>query len=377
MCLEPHFISDDATGLGRVVVCRKCWQCRDRRVSDWVGRCIAEGRTAAASSYVTLTYGREDGSPDHLRASVLTYSDFQKWLKRLRKNGYPVRYLVTGEYGGDKGRTHWHALLFWLRKPPEIKVRTERVTQALWDDGFSYWDDIGKDTARYVCKYVLKDTADELKQGHLQMSKVPPLGSEYFAGLALRYVKEGLSPRDKTYKFRDVIGADGLPKKFYLGGRSLELFFEAFVFWWELLRPTRPWPWSPLVDDYLDRLEGDWREVTSGRRISLEGRFADGTLVSEADDPALNDVEGLPRILHWMLPERLRWSNRFGCAFYETEGLFSVPLYWHNEGGEYRWQNVPPAAQDRPRRLLHVRPEMLRPVKPKYVTRMDWPRPGS
>lgn len=368
MCLEPKFIADDATGEARVVVCRKCWQCRDRRVSDWQGRCIAEGRTAVASHSVTLTYGRDkNDSPDHVQASVLTYSDFQLWLKRLRKHGHALRYFVVGEYGGTFGRAHWHALVYWLRQPPEIVLR-KRVVQAHWPDGWSFYDDIGQASTRYVCKYIQKDENDELKQAHMQMSKVPPLGAEYFSGLALKYVKQGLSPRDKVYKFRDVLGAEGNPKKFYLGGRSWELFVEAFVFWWELLRPGRNWPYSQVVQDHLDKLEPDWREVARGKRvIRPEPRFEDGTLISDfieqeaqaeywaalkADFP-----EYFPALLGWMVSDRVYWSERYECACYADDQMFSMPLYWHSEKGEFRWQNVAPSeAFVRARRYSRERP---------------------
>lgn len=367
MCLEPKFIADGSTGVGRVIVCRKCWQCRDRRVSDWMGRCIAEGRTAKKSHYVTLTYGRENDSPDHVRASVLTYSDFQKWLKRLRKAGHAVRYFVVGEYGGTFGRAHWHALVYWLAEPPAVVLRQNKV-QALWDDGFSYWDDIGQSTARYACKYILKDESDDLKQAHMQMSKVPPLGAEYFSGLALKYVKAGLSPRDKTYKFRDVIGAEGNPKKFYLGGRSWELFVEAYAFWWELLRPGQYWPYSQAVQDHLDSLEPDWRDVGRDKRvISLEPRTEDGTFISDAIEAQQREREAAlspqyhPSLLGWMVSERVFWSERYECAYYASEDLFAMPLYWHSEGGEFRWQNVTPSeAFVRAQRYKRERPLVRR-----------------
>ena len=110
MCINPNKIADKG-----FVACRQCWQCREHKVDDWVGRNIAESQTAKAASVVSLTYGRDrsTGDVDHMQAAVLTYSDVQKMLKHLRVDGYPVRYFVAGEYGSRNGRAHWHVILYW------------------------------------------------------------------------------------------------------------------------------------------------------------------------------------------------------------------------------------------------------------------------
>ena len=81
MCKAPTVLAD-----GTETECRLCWQCRDRKITDWVGRCIAESKTAVGSHAVTLTYGVDAyGSTDHARTAVLTYSDVQKYLKKWRQ----------------------------------------------------------------------------------------------------------------------------------------------------------------------------------------------------------------------------------------------------------------------------------------------------
>jgi len=44
--------------------CRKCWQCRDIRVDDLVGRCIAETNVSDQTLSVTLTYDDEKLAPE-------------------------------------------------------------------------------------------------------------------------------------------------------------------------------------------------------------------------------------------------------------------------------------------------------------------------
>ncbi|WP_221724636.1 hypothetical protein, partial [Ochrobactrum sp. SFR4] len=64
----------------------------ETKIDDWVGRCVAENKTAIAAHSISLTYGRdENDSVDHLHAAWLTYSDVQKYFKRLRKAKYKFR----------------------------------------------------------------------------------------------------------------------------------------------------------------------------------------------------------------------------------------------------------------------------------------------
>ena len=198
MCVDPGKISDVG-----FVACRKCWQCIETKIDDWVGRCVAESVTATAAHVVTLTYGHdmETGDRDNIRAAVLTYSDVQKYLKRLRFDGFPVRYFITGEYGSKKGCAHWHIILYWQDKVPEHVLR-ENFKQKHWPHGWSYWDKSTPEAVRYACKYLLKDPSDdEMQSWGPMVSKYPPLGDAYFHKLAGMYVDQGLSPQNLYYSF--------------------------------------------------------------------------------------------------------------------------------------------------------------------------------
>lgn len=225
MCVRPIVLLT-----GQEVACHKCWQCVENRVNDWVGRCIAEKVTSAAAHSITLTYGRDgDGCSDHLRAAVLTYSDVQKYIKLLRKHGYPCRYFAVGEYGTTKGRSHWHLVLFWSDAVPEHCLR-ERFDERHWPHGVSFWDAVDGPSIRYVCKYIQKDVGGPEVQGHLAMSKKPPLGAAYFAERAAMFVDQGLSPQDGFYSFPEVDKLrDGRPVRYMLRGVSLDLFCQAFI----------------------------------------------------------------------------------------------------------------------------------------------------
>lgn len=270
MCTQPNLLSD-----GTLVACRECWQCQERKILDWTGRCIAESKTSTACHSITLTYGRGQsgknaGKVSHERAHVLTYSDVQKYFKRLRKDGFACSYFVVGEYGGTKGRSHWHAIIFWHGAVPKHEIRTEMYMQEHWHHGFSFWDDVGPASVRYVCKYVQKDLNDAEAQGHLSMSKKPPIGSRYFALRAQKYVDAGLAPQDLFYTFPEAKDREGKKLKFLLGGRSAELFLEEYVRRWRGYPPrgfhgppcpVRGWHYPPseLVEAYEDKLMRDRR----------------------------------------------------------------------------------------------------------------------
>jgi hypothetical protein len=270
VCLNPSKIAD----LG-FVACRNCWQCRETKVDDWVGRNIAESKTARAAHVVTLTYGKEltTGDVDHIRAAVLTYSDVQKFLKLLRHE-YPVRYFVVGEYGTIKGRAHWHIIMYWQDKVPEHKLRKNFMFEH-WPHGWSYWDKCSPEAIRYACKYLLKDPADEEKESWGPMpSKKPPLGHDYFKTLALRYVDMGLTPQDLFYSWPEVKRVNkavrartrsqfeekARPIKFRMHGKTadnfLSYFYEQYV---------------NRYDDEPPRSELLWEHLNKKLRAFLDG----------------------------------------------------------------------------------------------------------
>lgn len=296
MCLAPNILAD-----GTQVACRECWQCIRSRVDDYVGRCIAESKSAVAAHVVTLTYGRDDdpesmfyGEKLHPRAMVLTYSDVQKWLKLLRRHGYPCRYIVAGEYGSLKGRAHWHGVIFWQERVPYIpafrkRIMHQRIDEETgkpvvlkngkpafwWPYGFCQWDkpDFGSDaelvrSLRYACKYLQKGRGEA--QSHFAVSRMPPLGAAYFADLARRMALQGIAPQGEgedgdgafVYTFPDALTRKGERIQFRLRGRSLELFAEAWFDAWRERHWRPDWerfPMGPHQCDNLDVLAGESR----------------------------------------------------------------------------------------------------------------------
>lgn len=278
MCNSPIMLPN-----GQQVACQKCNRCRDNRIKDWVGRCIAESKTAKHTTAVTLTYGRDAaGREHHERAAVLTYSDVQAYLKRVRKHGYPVRYLVCGEYGSLKGRAHWHGIFFWQDTPPPHELR-KNFTDSLWPHGHQFWDEPNYGAVKYICKYILKDE-DDKSQGMLRMSKEPLIGGYYFQALAKRYVEQGIAPQGPFYRFPEAKLQNGKPVEFYMRGRSAEVFLEAYVAEYVRKHPGQHFKASPFVEEYLDSLVPDWQSSEKLRRLEAVAAIVQGDPEREHKD---------------------------------------------------------------------------------------------
>lgn len=219
MCLNPSFvwITRGPKSEKQPVPCRTCWQCKLSRLNDYVGRCLAEMATSEKTCVLTLTYANRSDLAD----KVLHPRHFQLFMKRLRRSGHLVRYLVAGEYGDLKGRTHFHVLLFFKRlmqpeasdvafynpdhifEPELSRPFDDRIPQLRmshireWPHGhiFADWS-ADERSIKYVCKYLLSDQKSRV---WLSMSKKPALGAEWFAQKAEQARKLGSLPSTFEY----------------------------------------------------------------------------------------------------------------------------------------------------------------------------------
>ena len=246
------------------VACRYCWQCKENRINDYVGRCLAEQAHSSHTFAVTLTY-----RGDVVNAATLVYSDFQNAIKKLRKD-YDVRYIVAGEYGSKKGRAHWHAVLFFkdaapsvvtdvkARKPGEVILPRwkgdpdARIEWKYWEHGFCYFQRPDYGGFAYCLKYALKDQTQNAVTGHLAMSKKPPLGAGFFDELADQYVSQGLAPQTFMYTVGDQYDKKGKRRQFFLQGKSRENFLRRYIDQWERVYGT-PAPLSEMVQAQEDK----------------------------------------------------------------------------------------------------------------------------
>lgn len=358
MCISPSLLPD-----GVLVGCRKCWQCRQNRVLDWVGRNIAETETATVSYAVTLTYGRDwDGRADHLRSVQLTYSDIQKMLKRMRKAGMQVRYIICGEYGSDQGRAHWHGVFhFYGDILPQWEGEHLGWSQEQWDrvggvhirewasfDGDGEFVDylgfvhIKKATyahTRYALKYLLKNTDDDQSQWKLAMSRNPPLGNAYFVQYAREIAEMGLAPQDLRYRFnvRTFSGEEKL-MTFLLTRRMAEIFLSEYIQAWKEFHGDAARPASEVVDTFEEwgalgteeNLTKAWVEKLPGRN-SLYA--ADGELRREIIEAMRQPRELNPITKRSMIHTRTEWIAEWlvqnGQRYNEQEQQLIRDEFWN------------------------------------------------
>jgi len=117
-----------------VIPCGTCIGCRISKSKEWSIRCMDEASLYSKNCFITLTFNPENMS----RSGTLVKKDFQKFMKRLRKNfagadavdlpaevdqstgeitrehgvHWPIRFFHCGEYGENFQRPHHHAILF-------------------------------------------------------------------------------------------------------------------------------------------------------------------------------------------------------------------------------------------------------------------------
>lgn len=104
-CLTP-------VGHVKTFECGRCAPCLRYRRRVWTHRLILEAKQNACNTFVTLTYS-QDNLP---RGNTLEPLHVQNWLKELRHAIEPqrIRFFLSGEYGEQTQRPHYHALLFGL-----------------------------------------------------------------------------------------------------------------------------------------------------------------------------------------------------------------------------------------------------------------------
>ena len=159
--------------------CGGCEGCLLERSRQWAVRCMHEAQLWEKNCFITLTY--EDPPP----WNSLVHSDFQKFMKRLRKrfkgdkeiiddrtgkSTKPIRFYMAGEYGSARGRPHYHACIFnyafedlkFLRRTNSgSDLYRSAQLESLWPYGYSSVGDVTFESAAYVARYVMKKQNQE------------------------------------------------------------------------------------------------------------------------------------------------------------------------------------------------------------------------
>lgn len=215
--------------------CGQCVGCRLERSRQWAIRCMHEASLHKENCFITLTY--DDYHYDQLSEGSLAVDEFQRFMKRLRKEYGPgvkaefekglrtspsIRYYHCGEYGEEFGRPHYHACLFnfnfpdrvlWSRRvggPVYKSVSLDRI----WGNGITEIGEVNFESAAYVARYVMKKINGEERHAHYgtkspeysTMSRRPGIGSGWYD-----LFKKDVYPSDSVV----VRGREIRPPQFY------------------------------------------------------------------------------------------------------------------------------------------------------------------
>lgn len=158
--------------------CGQCIGCRIDKSREWAMRCVHEASLHKDNCFITLTFNEEN----YPKNGSLVKSDFQKFMKRLRKRytGERISYFHCGEYGENLERPHHHACIFGFDFPDKvlynvrdgIKLYRSAILEELWPLGFCTIGDVTFESAAYVARYCTKKiTGDRAAEHYVRYSE--------------------------------------------------------------------------------------------------------------------------------------------------------------------------------------------------------------
>lgn len=197
-CYNPYKRHIRLEHLNRFVTvycpCGKCINCLRNYQRAWTMRMREEMAGSKSSYFITLTYNDEH-VPIGDNALLLCKSDYQLFLKRLRKRLYSLnkiklRYVVVGEYGGETDRPHYHLALFLNERVPYKVVKS--YIDACWVSGFNSVEYLDVNKIKYLVKYFNKlDTRKHDVKTFRNMSN--GIGRNFLTPRVIQYYKKNLT----------------------------------------------------------------------------------------------------------------------------------------------------------------------------------------
>ena len=169
------------------IPCGKCVLCRRARAEQIAIRAMFEMKGydfLQDHAFVTLTVS-DDRMHEVFPGSRLQHRPFQLFMKRLRKRGIDVRYLMCGEYGERTHRPHYHCILFgWFPSDSYFDdlgcYHGSRLLEEVWPYGHVTVERVNANRVFYVAGYTLKaGSDDECWRPYVRWSRRPGLGSKY------------------------------------------------------------------------------------------------------------------------------------------------------------------------------------------------------
>lgn len=213
------------------IPCRSCAECHAQTRREWVTRAVCESMLHDTMLFCTFTYDDDkipktnivDSNGEILTHATLDYTDFQKFMKKLRKkvNAKQLRYMVCGEYGSHTFRPHYHAIIYGLsfddfKSPPEF-YKNNSSGDALyiipdltetWSHGYVIVSQANTQTMCYVAGYVAKKLTDsDVKRFYDESGIVRPFIKSSL-GLGREYFDQIIDKFDNIYDYVPIATAD-------------------------------------------------------------------------------------------------------------------------------------------------------------------------
>lgn len=151
-----------------MIPCGKCIACRIFITREWSIRLIHEYYFHQKSIFLTLSYS-DKNLPEDLSVSK---REAILYIKRLRKSVEPehIRYYISGEYGDQTNRPHYHAIIFGigLEDHKLYKSKTQGgwlsagPAYEAWKKGWVYGGTVTDDSCMYVARYLQKKLYGDL-----------------------------------------------------------------------------------------------------------------------------------------------------------------------------------------------------------------------
>lgn len=156
---------------GAYVPCKKCTNCKIQIAKEWAIRCCLELPYWDSSIFTTLTFRNDEMIDPSIHKEEL--SQFAKNLRNdLRNTGKKIKILGCGEYGGESGRKHYHAIIFGIGLgnektmigTNETWLSENSIIEKNWTKGNVFNGVVTYNSCRYVASYVFKKYYDELAE---------------------------------------------------------------------------------------------------------------------------------------------------------------------------------------------------------------------
>lgn len=204
-CMKPYRVRKTEDGShnkigGLYVPCGSCKLCKVRIREQWKLRCLMELAYQKQSCFVTLTYSNEFLPAN----SSLKKEDIQNYHKRLRQyinndsnfnEENKIKYLLSGEYGDEGDRPHYHEIIFGLGN----NLITQEYIEDAWGMGNIHLGYAEADSIRYTLDYTLKKFNNLINETiYYKTGRIPPfkmssngLGKKFALEYKDRILKDG------------------------------------------------------------------------------------------------------------------------------------------------------------------------------------------